>query len=141
MARVIKQESVVPGKVLRLENKMNVVVNKTRHIVFKKAREYCSGTMYTICSYIYLLREYGHEEAMEKLKVENTDTYLDGCLSRVSDIKQLVLDGKKEELEKKLFEILDTYNTRYLRQCKEFDLILIVASLDGYIFEEYENFS
>lgn len=137
MVKVIKQENRVPGKVLRLENKLNVIVNKNKHIVLRSAKEYGSGTMYTLCSYISLSKELGHTETIKKLLVENTDTYLEGCLSKIPNIRQLVEENNTAELEKRLFEIIDGYSTRYLKQCKEFDIIMVVASIDGYKFEEY----
>lgn len=140
MEKIVTTEKRMSGKMIQLENKMNALVDKSKHIILEKSKRYGTQTMYTICSYVYLCKHLGHDEAVKILLMENTDKYLDSCLNEVSNIRDLIENNQLKDLESSLFEITSTYNSKYTKAKKDFDIIVIVACIDGFDFEEFREY-
>ena len=49
MEKIVNTEKRMSGKMMQLENKMNALVDKSKHIILEKSKKYCTHTMYTIC--------------------------------------------------------------------------------------------
>ena len=122
---------------MKLDRMLNYLVDTKNNMVREKAREECSGMMFTLCSYISLYRKVGRAKAIQLLTSEeigNTVQYINVVLNKFEGLDEMI-SNNEPRLYNLLIEYIGGYNGRYLKKKVDADLILVTAVTGGFSLE------
>lgn len=126
-----RRESETPAK-WRLNNKIDECVNKTKKTIY--FNEYYGQQLYVKCQYLSL-RKYSHDEALIEKELEKlydrTESYVKGCIED-AEFRRAISENKVEEY----LMSLATVNSRYNKLREDFNMILVIATMNDYMFND-----
>lgn len=130
----IKREAETPAK-WRLNNKLDESIDKHNKII--KYNEYYGNQLYLKCQYLSLAKYSSDDDLIAnelKKLYDRTDKYVEDCIQD----KEFKCAIANNDIENYLMK-LATVNTRYNKYREEFNLILVVATLGGYLFQDLSS--